>query len=273
MSERWLASLPWYDLPEMRALTDAFWAYLREQLLPYFVDLPTTLERQTPFLEQWQSPALLFSQACSYDVVFRFENSLQVILTPIYRVEGLAPGSYRSHVVVRADLKSTGLSELRGLRAVINDEYSHSGMNVLRALIAPHWRVQQTAFFSEVFASGGHRLSLEALQAERADVCAIDAVTWALLERHAPDALEGLRILCSSPWQTPACPYITSAQRSAPEIQALQQALRSFCADPATAELREELLLGGVCQKTLEDYAVIRQLAHSNADYTELCQT
>lgn len=40
--------------------------------------------------------------------------------------------------------------------------------------------------------SGSHRQSLRELQQENADIAAIDCVTYALLQRHQPQALAGL---------------------------------------------------------------------------------
>lgn len=39
--------------------------------------------------------------------------------------------------------------------------------------------------------SGSHRQSLRELQQENADIAAIDCVTYALLQRHQPQALAG----------------------------------------------------------------------------------
>jgi ABC-type phosphate/phosphonate transport system substrate-binding protein len=47
--------------------------------------------------------------------------------------------------------------------------------------------------------SGSHRQSLRELQQENADIAAIDCVTYALLQRHQPQALAGLVAIGWSP--------------------------------------------------------------------------
>ena len=65
-------------------------------------------------------------------------------------------------------------------------------------------------FFSEVVFSGSHRQSLRELQQENADIAAIDCVTYALLQRHQPQALAGLVAIGWSP-AAPGLPLITPA--------------------------------------------------------------
>ena len=64
------ASLPWYDLPEVREATDRFWACVAQNLRERgFKQVPEKLDRQLPFDQQWTSGRLLFSQACGYDIL------------------------------------------------------------------------------------------------------------------------------------------------------------------------------------------------------------
>ncbi len=69
-----------------------------------------------------------------------------------------------------------------------NAEHSQSGYNVLRKMVAP---LSREGRFSAVMFSGSHRQSLRELQQENADIAAIDCVTYALLQRHQPQALAG----------------------------------------------------------------------------------
>jgi ABC-type phosphate/phosphonate transport system substrate-binding protein len=79
---------------------------------------------------------------------------------------------------------------------VCNAEHSQSGYNVLRKMVAP---LSGGAIFSAVVFSGSHRQSLRELQQENADIAAIDCVTYALLQRHQPQALAGLVAIGWSP--------------------------------------------------------------------------
>jgi ABC-type phosphate/phosphonate transport system substrate-binding protein len=75
--------------------------------------------------------------------------------------------------------------------------------------------------FSEHIPTGGHRASIRAVAAGRADVCAIDCRSWALAQLHEPAAAN----LVPVGWTTPrkGLPYITS-RRTPPETVAMMRA-------------------------------------------------
>jgi hypothetical protein len=69
------ASLPWYDLPELREVTDWFWSCLAGNLRERgFKQVPEKINRELPYDQQWTSGRLLFSQACGYDVLLAYRN-------------------------------------------------------------------------------------------------------------------------------------------------------------------------------------------------------
>ncbi|NWD92632.1 PhnD/SsuA/transferrin family substrate-binding protein, partial [Pseudomonas sp. K5002] len=84
----------------------------------------------------------------------------------------------------------------------------NSGMNLLRERLAP---LQQGGrFFAEVGISGAHRESLRWLRENRADLAAIDSVTYDYLARFAPEEVAGLRIVTRSA-PSPTLPYISAS--------------------------------------------------------------
>src|SRR4051812_2186966 len=191
-----LASLPWYDLPEIRSANDALWSHLAANLRTRgFTGVPERLDRSSHYREQWYSGELLFSQACGYNVL-NCPERLQLIATPVYSTPACGGGHYTSVIVVRHDSPAEHLEHLRGARCVINTLDSHSGMNVLRSLVAPLH--SEGKFFSSVMMSGSHEASLRCIASGTADVAAIDCVLYALLERHRPEELRSTRVLCSS---------------------------------------------------------------------------
>lgn len=250
-----VASLPWYDLEEVRWATDELWCRLAERLRRYgFRGVPPILERRMPYLEQWSSGRLLLSQACGYDVLLAYPQHLRLLATPRYAAEGCEGPYYRSLVVVRDDIRCREIRELRGGRCVINSETSQSGMNVLRALVAP--LAEGGRFFAEVEISGSHEGSLERIRRGDADVAAIDCVTWALLGRHRPGSLDGLRVLGRTPAAL-APPFVTSAALPLRNLGRLRAALADTLADPALGEVRRALLLDGVDVLPLSSYRPI----------------
>ena len=137
---------------------------------------------------------LFFSQCCGYDLVFGFSSALQPLAVPRYAQDtGCSAYDYRSCIVVREDTPAADLEDLRGAICAINGFNSYSGTGILAALVAPLSR--NGRFFGGVKVSGSHVRSAEMVRAGDADVAAIDCVTYALLLRHRPHALSGLRIL------------------------------------------------------------------------------
>lgn len=248
-----IAELPWYDLSELRAATDAWWQGIAGHLRRLGVDrVPDVLQREGSHVERWRHPDLLLSQACGYDVLYDAAPWIVPVATPCYHAGGAGGPRYRSVVVVRDDAPWRGLAELRGARFVVNEASSHSGNNAVRPLVAQ--RCNGGRFFAAVAASGSHRGSLAAVQRREADAACIDHVVWELLHRVRPSARHGLRVLASTE-PTWAPPYVTS-RRTPPALAAvLREALFAAAGDPGLAEARQALSLAGLTVLPDDAYA------------------
>ena len=202
-----VTSLPMYDLPEVRPALDALWdglaANLRREDVP---DVPDKLVHGRPLRDLWSDPDLLLSQCCGYDLVHRYAGKLRPIATPRYSAPGCRDCDYSSLVVVSRGDGARGIADLQDRICVINGPESHSGMNALRALVAPLSR--QGRFFSEIKVSGAHANSLAMIAGGAADVAAIDCVTYRLLARYRPEALAGLLPICRTD-SAPGIPFVT----------------------------------------------------------------
>ena len=108
-------------------------------------------------------------------------------------------------------------------------------------------------FFSAVAFSGSHRQSLRELQQGTADIAAIDCVSWALLQRHQPEALAGLAVIAHSPL-APGLPLITSATTSAATLGLLREALQQLVSDERYRPLCEALFICGYSDMRRADY-------------------
>jgi len=247
-----------YDLPELEAVNDALWAALAERLRAKGVDdVPDGLTRSAPLEAIWTAPQLLLAQTCGYPLATSLGERVRVVATPRYGAPGCDGALYRSAVVVRASDPARHLADLRGRRAAVNDLASNSGMNVLRAEIAP--LAQGAPFFDAVTITGAHAASVEAVAAGEADVAAIDGVTWAHLQRLRPSATKALRVLG---WTraTPGLPLIAAATIDAAHLAALRQALVEVAHDPELAATRAALRLEGFEILPEGAYAAIRAL-------------
>lgn len=243
-----LFSLPMYDLH--RADTVALGGALKALFAAR--DIMTTHVWPAPdLLSHWQQDTLLLSQTCGYPLVTRLEK-VQTVGCFHYQAPGCDGIGYRSFLVAREEASGKRLVDFRGQRAVCNAIESHSGYNALRKMVAGLF--DGSRFFAAVEFSGSHRQSLVALQQERADIAAIDCVTWALVQRHQPDLLEGLTIIGQSPL-TPGLPLITSASTSAAELALLRESLQQLVSDAQYQDVCAAALIGGFTAVAREDYA------------------
>ena len=188
-----IASLGMYDHPAQHDANDRLWsaiaAVLRERGV---AQVPDRLDRTRDVHAIWRDPALLFGQACGYPLIADPTLDLQVIAFPIYA--GRESGSV---IVARADDPRRAVAAFRDSRAAINDRQSNTGMNLFRATIAPF--AGQGAFFAEVLETGAHRASIVAVGMGKADLAAIDSVTYAAIARFEPALVAGLKIVAPSP--------------------------------------------------------------------------
>ena len=237
------ASLPMYDFPEVREATEKWWHGIAKHMKQQGIDnVPTHLIDDVPLRQLWTSEHLLLSQCCGFDVMHSYKEHLSVLMISDWDAEGCQTGQYCSVVVVHEGSDYVSLEDLKGSTAVINDPESHSGMNTLFSSIQPFSEAGK--FFKAIHVSEAHANSLKFIQDKRADVAAIDCVTFALLKRYRPSALHGIRVLCETK-SAPALPYVTSINTSIDTQQRMQTALKAAFNDADLAEARETLLLSG----------------------------
>lgn len=177
----------------------------------------------------WRAPELLLTQTCGYPLMTQLRGQVSLIGRPRYELSDSSGGNHCSLLLTRDDNPRTVLADFFDSRGVINGEDSNSGMNLLRERLAPLHR--QGRFFASVAISGGHRDSLRWLRDDRADLAAIDSVTFAYLARFAPEEVAGLRIVTRSAI-SPTLPYIGALGLGDAGIlhirQAMNQALQEL---------------------------------------------
>jgi ABC-type phosphate/phosphonate transport system substrate-binding protein len=250
-----IAALGMYDPRWLHHANDRLWnalaAHLRQGGM---ADVPATLCRNRPLGEIWRDPALILAQTCGYPLTTSLGDTVALVATPVYRAPGCDGAWHRSAIIVRGDDPAPDLAALAGRTAAINARDSNTGMNLLRAAIAPHARGGR--FFGQVIETGAHARSAFAVLSRRADCAAIDAVTWALLTDRYPALKRRLRVL---DWTaaTPGLPLITAQGRDPAPLRA---ALDTVIADPALAPARAALRIEGFASLDRDAYAVIPTL-------------
>jgi ABC-type phosphate/phosphonate transport system substrate-binding protein len=255
----WVAALPMYNVTpalgrDWRVLLD----HVHQHLRPWLDARGDTLaivDPGTSLQEFWLRDDLLLSQTCGYPLVQALAGRVQLVTTPVFSVDGCEGGNYHSILVTRAAAKVTSLAQCRGLRAAFNTPDSNSGMNLLRSAVAPLAGGQP--FFASVIETGGHLASLQALQDDRADVAAIDCVSFAFVLDHLPDLAHGL-VEIGTTRGAPGLPLIASKRVPAEGIEALVSALADAIAHDRP--LAKRLKLDGFARRPLEDYASILEI-------------
>jgi len=239
-----VASLLMYDRPDVvQRANDALWAALRDRLQSRGLDVPESLDRSGSHDSYWLRPDLIFGQTCGYPYVEELKGRVRLVATPVFRYAGGNGARRASFIVAREDDPAHSIAELAGKRAAINDWLSNSGMNLLRITVAPHAR--DGHFFSDVIVTGGHMMSIAAIREGRADVAAVDSITWGLHERYAPETVAGIRIIGETP-MGPGLPYITRLSTSDADVADIRASLAEVIADPANAEMLDALGLTGI---------------------------
>ncbi len=252
-----IAALPMYDLPELVAAHDALWSWLAGRLAGRGLsDIPATLSRHLSHEDSWRHPGLLLGQACEYPLATSFAGVARAVATPWYTAEGCEQGYYRSALIIRAGECAERLQHLQGRRCVINDPTSNSGMNLLRAAVAP--LAGGGRFFSRLIESGSHRRSVEMVATGQADLTAVDCVSWAHFRRCYPALTGELRVLGWTP-RSPCLPFITARGMDERSVLALLEVMRELESDDALMAVRRDLLLERV-EPHRGDYAEVLRL-------------
>ncbi|MDE1182602.1 PhnD/SsuA/transferrin family substrate-binding protein [Paraburkholderia sp.] len=250
---RYIASLPMYNVtPELAMLWQDF---LADVLRAARVEAQI-VEPGDDLYTFWREPALLLSQTCGYPLTHGLAGQVQLVATPSFDAPGCVDSDYSSVLLTRDATRFNSPDSWRGARVAFNQDDSNSGMNVLRHTIARHAQ-PDSPFFSEVVRTGSHLGSMRALAENRADVTAIDCVTYAFVQ----DMLPGLAAQMTQTGYSaasPGLPLIASRNVPVETVMALRNALDVTLTDsPARAK---RLRLTGFTTLTIDDYTRITAL-------------
>lgn len=247
-----VASFPMYDIPEVHWALDELWRAIAGNLKARGVaGVPDELLHTRPIAELWTDPDMLISQCCGLDVVKNYTRHLLPLATPLSVASGADGHRYRSKVIIHERSSASCLEDLRGKICAVNGPESHSGMNALRALIAP--LCEGRRFFAEVRESGAHAESIAMVASGEADVAAIDCVTYALLERHRPAAISGVRVLTHTDYG-PAIPYVTRTDTDSETVERMREAIVAAFNEPDLKDALDALLMVGVTVLPKDSY-------------------
>ncbi|WP_102225019.1 phosphate/phosphite/phosphonate ABC transporter substrate-binding protein [Acidimangrovimonas sediminis] len=238
-----IAALPMYDRPENAASHDALWAATRDALRAAGVGAPETLDRDIGLMEGWTHPDLVLGQTCGLPFRTRLHDRVTLVATLDYALPDTPPGYYRSLFVTRADDPGE-IADFAARRFAYNQPDSHSGW------AAPQIAAAALGFrFQPTLETGSHRASARAVAEGRADIAAIDWITWRGIERWEPEIARALRILGATP-AAPGQALIASPGADAPATFA---ALTAAMAALSPGD-RETLGIAGITRIPVADY-------------------
>ena len=184
-----------YDRAQVRPATDRLWGVMRAAL----GFGPESLTRSDDPWEDWRSPDLLFSQTCGLPFRMELHERLHLIGAPDHQLDGCPAGFYRSVFLARKDDPRDVVSRFEGATLAFNSRDSQSGW------AAP---IAEGIGFSPGPETGSHRDSARAVADGRAEITALDAVTWEMLKTHDDFAGELKVVGWTKP--TPALPFVTA---------------------------------------------------------------
>ena len=235
------ASLPMYNLPEMRAANARFWEALCGLLVEACLrNLPENLVFDRLPVPERIGPEVLFSQTCGYPLETVFRGQAIRLGTPCYAAPGCDGPTHRAFFLVLEASPAKSLCDLEGSRYLLNSPVSNSGMNLPRRSLAEI--AGGRPLFSAVIETGGHPASLDRLLRGEGDVASIDCVTYAFWRYHRPEAAARVRIVGETV-PSPAIPFVTSVTTPPETVEILRTALRTLMHDPRYEAVRSGLLL------------------------------
>lgn len=246
-----------------QALFDEFLkAYKQEEIIHH------TIRYDSDF-SVLRDPTLLIGHTCGYPLMRFLRDELVPICVPVFDLPGCQGRYYSSHIIVPTESNISSLTDCKGLVAAINGRDSNSGMNVFRHAIA----LLDTGnpFFAEIHESGSHYQSVVDVANNRAQVAAIDCVSYGLIKDQWPDLVKKVRSIgfteqtCGLPFVVPA----TTGDLVDPEaiIEALNTSLSHL-----NESDRSQLHLIGFEAVQLKDYQQIIELEKfaQQAGYPEI---
>lgn len=228
-----IGSLGMYDRAETAAANDRLWALIAAALRARGQPAPDNLTRgPAAYWPAWEDPALVLSQTCGFPYRARLKDRVTLVATPDYGLPDCPPGYYTSVFVARAD-DPRHLPDFRTARFAYNEPLSQSGW------AAPQNHAASMGFhFPPSLETGAHRASAKAVAEGHADLAAIDALTWQMIQRWDPMAARLREVARTAP--TPALPYISAKGADAETLfQAMVEAVSSLSPqDQTTLSLR-----------------------------------
>ena len=229
-----------YARPELNGAHAELWEHMRTGLRERGLDAPHSLSSGED-LAFWRRNDLLFSQTCGMPLREHLHADVAYVTTPDYELPDCPAGYYNSIFIAREAGK---LHDFSGAKFALNGTNSQSGfagpVNAAKTV---------GVSFAKGLISGGHRKSFLAVQDGRADLAAIDAMTWHYIKQFENPTVH----IVGRTEPTPTLPYICSKTVAPWDVRAaLAGALEALSTDH-----RQLLCIKGLVDVPLADYLAV----------------
>ena len=208
-----------------------------------------------PLEALWQRPDLGCVFMCGYPVALGLAE-VEPLAAPVPALDWAAGRAvYRSDLIVREDAPFARLEETFGHRAGWTVAHSHSGFNAFRHHLLGYRQPGRPTLYGEMRGNlVTARAVLDQVREGGIDVGPLDAYWHALIARHQPDLVAGVRVLASTD-VAPMPAFVAARGTPAASIEALRQAFAAAATRPWFADLAEPLLIRGFAAVTRQDFA------------------
>lgn len=239
-----IASLAMYPFPHLQPAFEQLWNDVRSRLA---FDAPPLNWDVDPDVASRRDD-LLLGQTCGWPLVNDLAQSVHVVGTFEFDVDGAVDGTYRAVLVSNLDEPLTEILRRADLRVAANSRQSLSGWISLLS-VASAEGVELTA----VEWTGAHAASIDAVRGGRCHLAMIDAVSFAHLGGS------DLSIVGHGP-RIPCLPLVASRSTTDEVVSELRGALAASVADPAMAATLATLKIRAFLERELVDYEGISDL-------------
>ena len=209
-----------YARPEIDAANAELWGSVRDQLRADGIDAPEMLDQNGVGYDYWENPNLLLSQTCGYPYRTRLRETVTLVGTPDYGLDGCPPGYYYSVILAQQSSPFQTIQDLQGATLAYNAKDSQSGYHGPMAHLAAYGIVAMPKM-----QTGSHVASAKAVTDGHCNIAAIDAVTWRHMSRF-DEVTDALRVVARSQ-PVPGLPLITGFPKF---VTPIQSALRAAMA-------------------------------------------
>lgn len=243
-----IANLGMYDLAPLSSALDDLWSQIRTALLKLGVDAPEGLNRKEPLWSIWTDANLVLGQTCGLPYRKDLHGRLHLLGAFDYGLFDTPRGYYHSVLVARTHTLAP-LTGYANARLAVNGFDSESGWAA-----ASRTAADAGFAFRQFLHTGAHVESVAAVREGRADIAAVDAVTWRILQQQTPSDVDGLSVVTRSQ-PTPGLPLITGLAQDPERVRsAVIEGL-----DALPTSVRDRLGIKGFVPMTSDDYLTVSE--------------